>query len=378
MPDPRERMAKQLLMRGHATMDQILEASFGEWPPKGLDIVGTNNQTVQLMPLMDMVGPSIASQPLGQKLWNIFRAQMMTAGLGSVASERQIGMHRLWGGNSVMGHEAVHILQGDNYYRAREIYGPAAAQEIRKSYNDIQSNVLANELFEKHTSTNFARVIGSQIAAVGTLNYLKTGVEIQARVHQVLMRGYPQWGRLPQNREELWVAMDDVGLNIPKAIQEQLNHSPTIEHTRSIFANKVKAHLYTETTGDINTVQMALTNEGKQVFWEETLPKIYADLIEMYGDRPGRERFGLGKNERVHFRYDASKQIKADTTVEEGVDLYKQALGRKLTGLEQRSLRQYFRSLPTEDVLESAHKLVPRAPKVGPSRGCRGGCPSDR
>jgi hypothetical protein len=44
--DPREIMANQLLARGHASVDEILAASFGEWPPKGLDIVTAQPQRV--------------------------------------------------------------------------------------------------------------------------------------------------------------------------------------------------------------------------------------------------------------------------------------------------------------------------------------------
>ena len=32
------------------------------------------------------------------------------------------------------------------------------------------------------------------------------------------------------------------------------------------------------------------------------MPGLYADLIEMYGDGPGRERFGLGKNDFAEMR----------------------------------------------------------------------------
>jgi hypothetical protein len=52
--DHRERLANKLLMQGSASMDEVLYASFGAWPPAGLDIIGENNQRVNFMSLWQM------------------------------------------------------------------------------------------------------------------------------------------------------------------------------------------------------------------------------------------------------------------------------------------------------------------------------------
>jgi len=121
LSDLRERMANQLLMRGHASMKEILTASFGEWPPQGLDINPDlrHDQRVDFKPL----------------------AGISTFGMATFAGEREIDINnllcctlpRLLGKsflNSIMGHEAVHILQGDHFWRAEQTFSAEMARNI--------------------------------------------------------------------------------------------------------------------------------------------------------------------------------------------------------------------------------------------------------
>lgn len=116
-----------------------------------------------------------------------------------------------------------------------------------------------------------------------------------------MIKGYPKWKKLPQNKEELWGALYDVGLNPPQSVREELEKSENSEEIRKIFAHKVCGHGSAELS-NLLSVQAMLTPEGREVFWHETLPALYSDIIEMLGDKYGRERFGLGKNERAGFR----------------------------------------------------------------------------
>ncbi len=50
---------------------------------------------------------------------------------------------------------------------------------------------------------------------------------------------------------------------------------------------------------EICGVQPQITDEMKLTFWNEVLPQVYGDLLEMYGDKEGRSRMGLGVNESL-------------------------------------------------------------------------------
>ena len=126
----RERMANQLLMRGHASMKELLTASFGEWPPKGLDI-----------------DPGVAhAQKVAFK-----QIVNMNCGTGTVAGERVIEINkyaccflspllgRSFSLSSVMGHEAVHILQGDHFWRAEQTFSAEMARNIWKTQKGAAS-----------------------------------------------------------------------------------------------------------------------------------------------------------------------------------------------------------------------------------------------
>src|SRR6185369_13712357 len=240
--DPREQMGNQLFMRGHATVDEILTASFGEWPPKGLDIVGKNDQQVLLTPMRHYTDQD--HSPLSALL----NSSGLVWGIATVAGERTIGINRLMThtipslfGRSVqtgrLGHEVVHVIQGDHYYRAQDTFGEEAAKRIWEQQNDLTSNTIVNDL-----SAHSIGVLGKALLAVktlGTAGYNQRGAEIQAFLHQILMQGYPSWGRLPQNKEELWTALIDVGFKPPPEILSQLEASPTIAATREIFSKNV-------------------------------------------------------------------------------------------------------------------------------------------
>ena len=322
--DPRERMANQLLMRGHATMDQILEASFGEWPPKGLEIVGANDQRVQLVPFMEYVAKALKEKPLLQRLRVQYDVVTKYTGFSRQQGPREITINThkfilftlpsLFGNKregrfySTMGHEAIHTLQGDHYYRAESVFGKEYANKVQQSQNDTKSRVLLTCLFEQHAlaSNPFANKEQEHIS------YLSDGDEVQARMHQIVAEGYQQWGRLPQNREELWVAFSEAGLRPPQGVADQLRLSPTIEQTRAVFGRRPNSAVADIKIHELNLVQNELTPRGHSALWHDTLPAMYADLIEMYGDRQGGERFGLGKNERAPVREAIAAQREAE------------------------------------------------------------------
>jgi hypothetical protein len=314
--DKRERLANQLLMRGHASIDELLYASFGEWPPRGLDIVHENPRRVNLTTSLShfhSTGNHKKQPPWHKKLYEY----MTIGGYARLGGERNIFVNRpislLCGALSVLGHEAAHILQGDHYWRARDIMGKDALSVIYP-----QEDVVSNITVRRTTDTEFKpgllrRVFNAVSNASGLgINYLKEGVEIQARLHECLIAGYAHWEKMPQNNTEFLFAMKSVGFRLTPDLRKVMDAHPDREELESAFPRtKSRFSLGYDFVHDIQVVQANLTQKGQKDFWNYTMPRLYADLIEMYGDKHGRERMGLGPNETHAFRSRHENDLKS-------------------------------------------------------------------
>ena len=278
--DRREIMSRQLLGAGWATVDQLLHASFGEWPPRGLDIAGPNNQTVRL---------------LSSDLTDI-----SALGVANIKGYATIGIDEraIWasgeGVAGIIGHEATHTLQGNHSYRSEYYFGNrmnGIGDSGPRSNRAVKGLFDTPELKAPH------------------LQYLQQGIEIQARFHEIFADGYQAWRRLPGNREELLVALEACGIDrIPQAIRDELDTSPTIKQTRAAFPHAARK---SRAAHQINNTLDPLDPVRRLAFWNQAAPALYSDLIEMYGDYAGRERFGLGTNPvaQARMRVDLDRQI---------------------------------------------------------------------
>ncbi len=297
--DPRNQMAERLLFRGHATLSEILAVSFGEWPPKGLNVTGSNQQRVDFVSLSKLFNTSdekillekgrdalgFANSGNNREIWISDQARGSGASAGLLAS--------------ILGHEGAHILQFDHQSRARSAFGVVLGDRLAQSYSKPVSGLVADSVFGRHTEEE--RLQQAQKPFEGRkfgIDYLKDGVEIQARIHEIMIEGYPKWGQLPQNREQFLVAMQSAGLKLSPPTRNELMASPQYEEAKRLFGTPAPAPVAEE----INLARSTLTDAGKFSFENDALPRMYADLIEMYGDREGRARFGYGVNEfaRAH------------------------------------------------------------------------------
>lgn len=311
--DKREQMANQLLMRGHATMDELLEASFGEWPPKGLEILHRNEQVVQLHTQLQSFDTEIDPQEMHPDGF-LYKE---VGGLGRIHGERSLYVRGdLKMKSSTLGHEAAHVLQGDHSYRAQEYLGHDYSRITPPSNDYVQAAIdqhFALDQLKSRLRKAWKKATKKDEQKIETYAaYLARGIEVQARIHEIMLAGYPRWGRLPATTEELQSALIAAGLTPPKQLRTQLQSLPDHKTRRETFkhwkplANRLLSSLYwmanrmnmpLPAASDINFIQKGLSSAGHVDFWQATLPKIYADLIEMYGDKPGRARFGLGRNE---------------------------------------------------------------------------------
>lgn len=317
--DKRNAMANQLLMRGWATVDQLLQASFGHWPPRGLEIVHSNPQQVQLTDSLSTFKPKTG-------ILERLRDYLMVGGYARICGQRQIFINRLMyplgGFQQTLGHEAAHILQGDHYWRARDIMGKDGLSELMPQQEATADRLIANAT-HGHFKKGGLRDVFNKVADITGfgLSYLKSGIEIQARLHEALMQGYPHWQRLPQNHQEFYFAMQSLGFALTPALRDYMNADPQKEQMQKLFprVGTGLSPLRHSFVADIAKVEKNLTAKGLTQFWQMGMPGLYCDLIEMYGDKQGRARFGYGVNETHQFRQRHQEDLAAIRAISWGV-----------------------------------------------------------
>lgn len=293
---PRARRMNQLLARGHAANQEILEADFGAWPPVGLDIVSFPNEKIEFKSIMSAKNLSLLGKiqyllfyggyAIGEENRIFFGPVALLLSKFSLSSST----------NSNVGHEHTHVMQHRSVGYLK-IDKPAA------DFFDLEdSHAPPRRLFGR-VKQGLGRAAG-RVTGFGRqgkdgsiAGYLRVGIEIQARVHELLSSGYPQWGRLPASPHELWAAMASQGMLPPPEIQCEMKTSPEGQAARAIFGEYARAGLWEETAANLNTAARSVgTPRGWENFWRQLMPEIYGSLIELYGDRLGRERMGLGPN----------------------------------------------------------------------------------
>jgi len=298
--DRREQLAAGIIERGISSIDGLLEVSFGEWPVKGLDIITSHPQHVKIETSIDPVH--------GQKGINLMSKRH---GLAYAYPHRKIFINdKLLTRNYLplfptLGHEAIHILQTEQHRLSGDIIG--ASQD--KTPLRAQDN-LSDWVIREATNGQFKQGILSRIFNNSAhIDYCKQGIEIQARLHETLTMGYASWGRMPQNKMEFFLAMESLGFKLPKTIKCAITHHPERKKLKKTFHIGKKhqwAYSLQPAVHETKLVISNLTKQGRENFWLHAMPRLYGELIEMYGDKLGRKRLGLGPNEtlRLHRRYE--------------------------------------------------------------------------
>jgi hypothetical protein len=203
-----------------------------------------------------------------------------------------------------LGHETAHILQGDHFWRARDVMGKDGLA-VTLPKQDAISNIVINEATANEFKPGYMRrILNAVTNATGLgIDYLKSGIEIQARMQEALIEGYPKWDRMPQNNTDFYFAMKSLGFKLTPELRKVMDAHPDKDELEKAFPkSKSRFSSNSQFVNDIEQVQANLTKEGQASFWNYAMPRLYADLIEMYGDKHGRERMGMGPNETHAFR----------------------------------------------------------------------------
>lgn len=350
---------RKLFDKGKATSRQILEVEFGHFPPKGIDFADQNHldtrvnlrsslqdkdagfltkiltttmalgyvhgkeqvtgselkeakkdQSIYMNPiLMGTIGKLITGK-MTYTGASMLLGNLSLAGLAAFAHRYefllgtsllttlrhvpiiQIVTMPFKSFSDVVGHEHIHVLQIHDGERAKtgfdmdEDHFKGKVREAQKEFP-----------WYKRIRGRFDRV-----ASLGVSSYFLNDVEIQARLHTLMVHGYKRWGRLPGNREEFTAAAIDCGLNAPREVHERIKASknPNVADflkpgLTGTFMRCARKSFGTD-TAEINAAQRAMMDKDLQRdFWKTTLPFMYGHLLELYGDPYGRRKMGYTK-----------------------------------------------------------------------------------
>ena len=280
--DRREKMANQLLARGWATMRELLEMSFGEWPVKGLEIDAgvTHGQKFTFVPCDDQ--DCLASvHPLNGR-HTIHYTRELSKILKNNSDE---SLH------DILGHEALHALQQKGVYlKSESIFVRAVGHSLPVFLYQL--------LFAKTRAAKIGKDFAKKAKTLKDefdqetrkgLKYLSHGDELQARLHEIMMDGYPWWGRLPQNNYEFTLVLAASGAT---GVKVKFN-SDTNAPLPSVFATEMN----TPVANEIAHVALSLCKSNKERGdFVDLLTALYVNMLELYGDKNARARFGLDKN----------------------------------------------------------------------------------
>jgi hypothetical protein len=372
----KERLHNRLLAAGGGSVEDIFAIEYGEWPPKGLDVDGTAKDIsfgYKYTPESESKEYNIFSPEfysvISQRLENYRLAQIENTASSSIRRRitdrahllNDIGRHVYWGLNNfsrnmyvaglggngniylnpltsilgsvkTTGHEAVHICQSD--LRSVVVDPKGLMSSRRYGVGAAMDQVITRAEKPKRTLKRHAR--NEQYGSGRSHrflppNYYSQEIEIQARMHSLMTKGYKRWGKVPANKLELWAALRAQGVEMPLRIKKELKSSPEGRKAmkdfrpRPWFARTAKwltMFILNRNATDtdarrINRGFGSFPREQREAVWHEVFPTLYATLIEFYGDIQGRERFGLGKslsterllygainNKPQHFDYD--------------------------------------------------------------------------
>ncbi len=295
--DPREAQARKLFMHGHASVDEILKASLGEWPVKGLVITGENSQRVRFSELFfdPILGKSQGiPQPPLKSLRGRMEYYSKTPAHAYLNGERRIGINAwecvikpaLIGRSSLasaFGHEATHISQGDHYYRARSLFGQHPDLQKIWQQGSVRSDKIANSLFHVYGGASPVGVLSDK--ELKHVAYLKQGTEIQARIHQIMAEGYQKWGQWPSKSDHAVIAMKNMGADVPDDVINRLRYLHDFETANKTFSKASMPQVVMDRMHDINFLKSTMTPDGWAWFWKYTMPDLYSDLAGIHGDR---------------------------------------------------------------------------------------------
>ena len=305
----RIRRIQDVIAEGETTTDAILRAEFGGDKINGLDIKGYPVRPVKIVPLEQA---AYVQDMSARERTRYLRNVAGSAGHGADINLKQVYIdilaepYRLRRATlpymaaktSIVSHENTHRLQYAAVYEGW-MGGSTYTSERLILYNlhgNGSLHKMMNAVFKAAQSVMDFAVKMKEGHKVS--NYYVEGVEIQARMHEIMVAGYAQWGRLPANKIELQAALYNAGIKMPLRVDWALASHPEGQQALRDFRCSARvAEIVAHPVSGINkAIDFALLPARRAHVWDVVFPQQYGHLIEMYGDGPGRARMGLGPN----------------------------------------------------------------------------------
>lgn len=313
----REKRLIALSQTGHTTSRDILKADFGGPDINGLNIVNSPDGDLQFKPSM----LTMLTKPrhwLGLidltsfAIWLINTRSFLIAAAASVATRLV----------SIMGFV-------DPAEKDRKIH----INEILKAYSHLndESEFLANVVSHEHihilqiddqraslTSTvDDDRTLKEHLDSSSRMTrYFALEAEIQARLHTIVANGYQQHGVMPQNRLELFSFLQSQDVEVPEEAVALLTRSTSDVQSFLKFSRDedfIDNNADSSAVKEINQLSKAFDADFLVKFWTHHIPKLYGDLIELYGDAEGSARMGFGHNIQLREMFYKQVQNIAET-----------------------------------------------------------------
>lgn len=196
----------------------------------------------------------------------------------------------------IIAHEFIHTRQ--HYYdngRWSRLNRDNNIQYVGMNELPLHRRLLRQAIrFEQNFS------LDALLGAGNVESYYAQHIEMQARMHEVLAEAYADWQKLPTSKIELWAALANCGFDTPDAIRDELDNTQSgrIALREFKLLPSIQASV-TRTVSTFNNVQKyAGEKDIQEGLWRTQYPLMYGELLEFYGDVPGRARMGMGANPR--------------------------------------------------------------------------------
>lgn len=264
-----------------------MEADFGPGGPTNLSIEPFLNQKTEIKSFLK--DPWFQELPLLKKIREI---SCVGGRGGDEITLNPIYPVRL--NTSTSSHEYVHTRQ--RHINNAGWYGVVGYNNITDVGQYDKSRLMR---FWRQVARKGVDIINYGPGVGSVSSYYAQNCEIQARMHEVMVTGYQQWGKLPASKIEFWAAMVNFDADAPESVIKALD---TEEGRKALADFKVMSPLKSLSSSEVSVFKSITSWAGDKdvidALWHAQYPLIYGELLEFYGDIPGRARMGLGSNPR--------------------------------------------------------------------------------
>ncbi len=296
-----------LYNQGHASADTFLRAAFGGALPRNLDIVNVPEYNLEFKnaasdPLFYLSAAFRAFADHWGKLGVMYFLNMPRMAIGLAAGAVALSLVSIRGYVRPGLHpERVHI--NDIWAAVRlfdkdnEGFANTVAHEGWHTAQAYDDRVSLSSAF--HENRHGMRMLFPKEMS-RWLKYLSSEAELGARMFTVVSNAYVQHGVMPLTKHELWGCLISQGLEAPHGVLARAQDNAACArafHKFPTVDQYVQDHADRSAANNLNDVTDGMDNDAARFkLWDQVLPWVYGDILEVMGDRYGHKRMGHGHN----------------------------------------------------------------------------------